>query len=240
MRGSFKKASRCVVLLGAVLMFFAMACGKGQDKNPDVLQKGQEASETVLDKVAEKVSGGDSEQGTEPAGYAFEAQYIRTDGGFDEAETPYYVLIESREELDAYYEANKDIFDLERKDAVYSDTTIGFLDACDKYDEAYFEKRNLLLIVLTEPSGSIRHRIADVRQKNESEDWIVSIETIEPEIGTDDMATWHLFLEVQMGKVITAEDIVHINLDNDWRIIGHGVLYGGIDGSRAVSQWSGR
>lgn len=26
-------------------------------------------------------------------------------------------------------------FDLERKAVVYSDTTIGFLDACDKYDD---------------------------------------------------------------------------------------------------------
>lgn len=226
MRRGFKGASRYVVLLGAALMIFVAACGKGQDKNPDVLQSGQEAFEAVSDKVEEKVSDGASELGTDPAGYAFDAQYIRTDGGFDEAETPYYVLIESREALDAYYEANKDIFDLERKDVVYSDTTIGFLDACDKYDEAYFEKRNLLLIVLTEPSGSIRHRIADVRRKNGSNDWIVSIETDVPETGTEDMAAWHLFLEVQMGKVITAEDIVHINLDNDWRVIGHGVLYG--------------
>ncbi len=226
MRRSFKGTNICVLLLGIVMAFAVSACSKGQDKNPEVSQKEQEASKEMPDGASEKGTQGESVTGSEPAGYAFEAQYIRTDGGFDEAETPYYVVIESREALEAYYEANKGIFDLERKDVVYSDTTIGFLDACDKYDEAYFARQNLLLIVLTEPSGSIRHRIADVRQKNGSEDWIVSIETIEPEIGTDDMAAWHLFLEVQMGNVITAEDIVHINLDNDWRIIGHGVLYG--------------
>ena len=226
MRRGFKGTNICVLLLGIVMAFAVVACSKGQDKNPEVSQKEQEASKEMTDGAAEKGTPGESEAGSEPAGYAFEAQYIRTDGGFDETETPYYVVIESGEALEAYYEANKDIFDLERKDVVYSDTTIGFLDACDKYDEAYFARQNLLLIVLTEPSGSIRHRIADVRQKNESEDWIVSIETIEPEIGTDDMATWHLFLEVQMGKVITADDVVHINLDNDWRTIGHGVLFG--------------
>ena len=226
MRKGFKGTNICVLLLGAVMVFSVAACSKGQDKNSEVSQKEQEASEELSDGTSEKGTQGESVTGIEPAGYAFEAQYIRTDGGFDEIEAPYYVLIESREALEAYYEANKDIFDLARKDVVYSDTTIGFLDACDKYDEAYFVRQNLLLIVLTEPSGSIRHRIADVRQKNESEDWIVSIETKEPEIGTDDMATWHLLLEVQMGKVITAEDIVHINLDNDWRIIGHGVLNG--------------
>lgn len=224
-RRGFKGAIISVLLFGAMAMFF-VACGKVSDKEPGVSQKGQAAFKEISDGTSEKASQGDLEMGSEPLGYAFDARYIRTDGGFDEVDTPSYVLIESKEELDAYYEANKDIFDLERKDVVYSDTTIGFLDACDKYDETYFEKRNLLLIVLTEPSGSIRHRIADVRRKRGSSDWIVSIETIEPEVGTDDMAAWHLFLEVQMGKVITAEDIVYINLDNDWRTIGHGVLDG--------------
>ena len=41
---------------------------------------------------------------------------------------------------------------------------IGFLDACDKYDNAYFERQNLVLIVLQEGSGSIRHEITDVRR----------------------------------------------------------------------------
>jgi len=222
-RRGFKGAIISVLSVVVVAMLF-VACGKVSDKGHNVSQDGQEASKEMSAGASEKESPGASETGIAPAGYAFDAQYIRTDGGFDEVDMPSYVLIEYREELDAYYEANKDIFDLERKDVVYSDTTIGFLDACDKYDEAYFEKRNLLLIVLTEPSGSIRHRIADVRRKSGSSDWIVSIETIAPEIGTDDMAAWHLFLEVQMGKVISAEDIVHINLDNDWRIIGHGVF----------------
>lgn len=221
----FKGVFISVLSVVVVAMFF-VACGKVSDKESGMSQKGQEASKEISEGAFEKVLQGDLEMGSAPLGYAFDAQYIRTDGGFDEVDMPSYVLIESREELNAYYEANKDIFDLERKDIVYSDTTIGFLDACDKYDEAYFEKQNLLLIVLTEPSGSIRHRIADVRPKNESSDWIVSVETIEPEVCTDDMAAWHLFLEVQMGKVITAEDVVHINLDNDWRTIGHGVFDG--------------
>ena len=72
--------------------------------------------------------------------YAFEAQYIRTDGYSENTSYPYHVVINSREDLEAYYEANKELFDLERKETVYSDTTIGFLDACDKYDDAYFER----------------------------------------------------------------------------------------------------
>ena len=64
-------------------------------------------------------------------------QYIRTNGYMEGAEFPNVVIIRSLDELNNYYKTNKDTFDLERKDKVYSDTTIGFLDACDKYDTAY-------------------------------------------------------------------------------------------------------
>lgn len=151
----------------------------------------------------------------EPEAYAFEAQYIRTNGYSENRSYPYHVVINSREELEAYYEANKDIFDLERKEKVYSDTTIGFLDACDKYDDAYFERQNLVLIILEEGSGSVRHEITDVRRhRNEdgtSDGWDITIDRIVPEVGTDDMAEWHLFLEVQMGKVIKDRENVWIN-----------------------------
>ena len=153
--------------------------------------------------------------GAEPEAYAFEAQYIRTNGYSEERSYPYHVVINSKEELDAYYEANKGLFDLERKDTVYSDTTIGFLDACDKYDDAYFEQQNLVLIILEEGSGSIRHEITDVRahldENGTSCGWDITINRIVPEVGTDDMAQWHLFLEVQMGDVIKSNDDVWIN-----------------------------
>ncbi len=147
--------------------------------------------------------------------YAFEAQYIRTNGYSEDRSYPCHVIIDSREELEAYYEENKEVFDLERKETVYSDTTIGFLDACDKYDDTYFERQNLVLIVLEEGSGSVRHKITDVRPRsNENgsvDGWDIAIDRIVPEVGTDDMAEWHLFLEIQMGDVIKNEDKVWIN-----------------------------
>lgn len=150
-----------------------------------------------------------------PEAYAFEAQYIRTDGYSEERSYPYHVVINSKEELVAYYEANKELFDLERKDNVYSDTTIGFLDACDKYADTFFERQNLVLIVFEEGSGSIRHEITDVRRRwdenGASLGWNITINRIVPEVGTDDMAQWHLFLEVQMGDVIKSDDDVWIN-----------------------------
>jgi len=150
----------------------------------------------------------------EPSSYYFEAQYIRTNGYVDGASYPVVTLIESKEELDAYYEANRDRYDLERHDAVYSDQTIGFLDACDRYDKEYFdEERNLVLILLEEPSGSNRHEITDVR-RNDKGEWVITIDRILPECGTDDMAEWHLFLEIQMGNVISRDDTIIVNLKN--------------------------
>lgn len=146
-----------------------------------------------------------------PEAYAFEAQYIRTDGCSEERRYPYHTVISSRAELEAYYEANKDLYDLERREVVYSDTSIGFLDACDKYDDAYFERQNLVLIVLQEGSGSIRHEITDVRRNMENGGWDITIDSKSPEVGTCDMAQWHLFLEVQMGDVIKPTDKVWIN-----------------------------
>lgn len=78
----------------------------------------------------------------EPGAYAFEAQYIRTNGGPEDG-YPYHTVISSRAELEAYYEAYKDIYSLERRETVYSDSTIGFLDACDKYDTPILNGRIL-------------------------------------------------------------------------------------------------
>lgn len=170
------------------------------------------ASVCVLGLVA---CGSNDVPPSEPETYAFEAQYIRTDGYSEERSYPYHVVINSKEELQAYYEAYKGTYDLERRENIYSDSTIGFLDACDKYDDAYFERQNLVLIVLQEGSGSVRHEITDVRrhrlESGASDGWDITIKSKAPEVVTDDMAQWHLFLEVQMGDVIQSDSAVWIN-----------------------------
>ena len=187
------------------------------------LEDGTQADipEQVMEELAElgwTIVGNeaDPEAGVpEPEAYAFDAQYIRTDGYSDDRSYPYHAVISSRAELEAYYEAYKEIYNLERRENVYSDSTIGFLDACGKYDDAYFERQNLVLIVLQEGSGSIRHEITDVRchriENGASDGWDITIDVKAPEVVTDDMAQWHLFLEVQMGDVIKPADKVWIN-----------------------------
>lgn len=140
-------------------------------------------------------------------------QYIRTNGHMEGAEFPNVVIIRSLDELNSYYEANKDTFDLERKDKGYSDTTIGFLDACDKYDAAYFEKGYLVFVLLEEGSGSIRH---EVTGSTINSDGVLGIyiKTISPEVGTDDMAEWHIILEMSNAVEVKGEGSIQVYLDN--------------------------
>lgn len=140
----------------------------------------------------------------------FQAQYIRTDGYREGATFPRVVIIRSVEELNAYYEQYRNIFDLERKAQLYSDTTIGFLDACDKYDESYFEGRILIMVLLEEGSGSTRHAVTDVTLTDDGRLYI-SIDTIVPEIGTCDMAEWHILIEPEAGVDVAGAEDVFLN-----------------------------
>lgn len=142
----------------------------------------------------------------------FDAQYIRTNGYTSGVEYPVVRIIRSVRELNAYYEANKEIYDLERRDKVYSDTTIGFLDACEKYDEAYFEDKILVMVLLEEGSGSIRHKVQSVNMSTAGQCYIY-IDTIEPESGTDDMAEWHILIEPETGVEIEKESDITVFVD---------------------------
>ncbi len=132
-----------------------------------------------------------------------EAQYIRTDGLPVGVET---TVIRSLEELQTYYEENKDRYYLGRRENPASDQTIGFLDACDRYDEEFFAENALIIVVLREPSGSIRHKVTGITvpPPDTPSTWLkVEIESIVPEYGSDDMAGWHILIAVNKAEVGT-------------------------------------
>lgn len=149
--------------------------------------------------------------GTSAAALEYGVQYIRTDGYQEGAQYPKVEIIRSREELNSYYSDHKDTFNLERREKVYSDTTIGFLDACDRYDDAFFESKYLVFVLLEEGSGSIRHEVQSV-ELIEGKQLAVSINTIVPEIGTDDMAQWHIILELDRSAEADTESDVLVYL----------------------------
>ena len=132
----------------------------------------------------------------------FDAQYIRTNACHEGTEYPSAKIIRSVEELNAYYNANKGKFDLEH----------GFLDACDKYDEVYFENQLLVMVLLEEGSGSNRHEVASVKASSDGTLY-VDISSIVPEVGTCDMAQWHILVELDAGVDIASESDVVVYLD---------------------------
>ena len=129
------------------------------------------------------------------------AQYIRTNGYSEGVLYPSVRIIDSLQELKDYYNTWHEVFDLERKEKVYSDTTIGFLDACDQFDEAFFEENYLIFVLLEEGSGSIRHEVRSVEQ-SEDKKISISIDRKVPEVGTADMAQWHIILELSRDVLI--------------------------------------
>lgn len=146
----------------------------------------------------------------EPIDYG--VQYIRTDGYQEGAQFPQVAIIRSYEELEHYYQTNKDTFFLERREQVCGAPTPGFLDACDKYGPEYFETGYLVFVILEEGSGSIRHKVtgSTVSSQGELGIWI---ETLVPEVGTDDMAQWHILLELNNTVTIKDETAVRVYLD---------------------------
>jgi hypothetical protein len=147
----------------------------------------------------------------------YSVQYIRTNGYHDGAKFPGVALIKSLEDLQNYYTDHRDIYDLERKEKVYTDTTAGFLDACDRYDEAFFEEQFLLLVLLEEGSGSVSHEVCRV-ERTPDKKISVSVDSIVPEVGTSDMAQWHVILELSRNAMVDSpgEVLVYWNGNLRW------------------------
>lgn len=146
-------------------------------------------------------------------GVPVSVQYIRTDGIAENEQYPGARVILGTEDLQAYYNAFRDQYDLERREDPGSDYTVGFLDACDKYDEAYFAENYLILVVLEEPSGSIRHEVEQVIVDFGGQDTEIYLKRLVPEAGTDDMAQWHLLVELQRRGVTEYSGKVQVYID---------------------------
>ena len=140
------------------------------------------------------------------------AQYVRTNGYSEGVLYPSVRIIDSLQELKDYYNTWHEVFDLERKEKVYSDTTIGFLDACDQYDETFFEKNYLIFVLLEEGSGSIRHEVRSVQQTTDKK-ISISIDRKVPEVGTSDMAEWHIILELSRDVLVEGSIDTHLYVD---------------------------
>ena len=113
----------------------------------------------------------------------YEVQYIRTTALCKGVPYPMHSLIESVSDLNEYYENDKNEFDLRE-----------FKEAISVYDDSFFEKYKLVMVVLEESSGSIRHKATTKEVDGKLE---VYIEKIVPETGTCDMAQWIVLIPTE-------------------------------------------
>lgn len=196
-------------LLSVLLLSVLAACSRdvGQSENSDI-----GALKTAIGETGTDSNSADTGKDVNGSLIEFEAQYIRTDGYREDGKYPIVKIIRSVEELNTYYNENKGKYNLERRTDPSTDSTIGFLDACDEYNADYFENRILIMVLLEEGSGSIRHNVDSVKYGSDGKLYI-DIEKSSTEVGTCDMALWHILIEPESNITIAAESDVVVYLD---------------------------
>lgn len=128
-----------------------------------------------------------------------EAQYINV-GYLDYFEVKNFgVAINSKEELDSYYETNKVKYDYEYMND-YS-----FKNAITKYDDSYFTNKSLIILVIEETSGSNRLEVKSCGVIDGK--LIVNIDRLVPVVGTCDMSLWHVIVEVDKKLTSNVEEV---------------------------------
>lgn len=119
---------------------------------------------------------------------SFEAKYYRTDGFVEGIAYPQVTTIQSPQEAQAYVDANKEVYSLNPNRAeIFTKALLGF-------DDAYFQDHVIIVVMLEEPSGSIRHLVTAVVQTDDRTRVLIRRDVPEPQ--TADMAQWHILLEL--------------------------------------------
>ncbi len=155
--------------------------------------------ETAEETTEETTEGESTEAVSEDARQylSFTPHYVRT--GYDAREDlPYGVMLDSAAELTSYYLTHKS------SSGLYDD----FKKAISAYDVEFFGNKVVVLVALMENSGSIKHEVKEAYLEDGA--LILDIKCEIPQVVTDDMAGWHIIIELDK-KCITAKDNIVIN-----------------------------
>lgn len=132
--------------------------------------------------------------------YEFEAEYFRVHKHSSDDTSPNRTIIRSKKELDTFFETHKETYDYR-----------SFLEVREKFDDVFFKTNDLVIISVTEPHGTYRHEITDVRCVDIGT-WEIDVERSNyGHVATDDMGYWLLLAEIK-EKAIKADDEIRINL----------------------------
>lgn len=127
----------------------------------------------------------------------FDAQYIRAGSKNELSAYPAVKIIRSENEMSRYL----------KKETHMSEELVS---ACEKYNADYFKEQILIIVLLEEGSGSVRHEVENVGSDNTHA--VIQIKSIAPEVGTCDMAWWHILIEPEAGIQIADEEDVTVFL----------------------------
>ena len=121
------------------------------------------------------------------------AQFVKTK--YFSIEDNTYFVIESYEELEKYYSENESKYGFN----IIRSESLNFKDAIQNYDEEFFANNNLVIVLLNATSGSKRHKLTNC----ELEDGTLNLEIkiVSPEYCTDDMASWHVLVQVEKAPI---------------------------------------
>lgn len=197
-----KKKLRAIISFVLCVLLFASFVGCEKEKTTKTSKKESVKTSTVPTKTEEK-----EETEFSVKNFTFETQYISTNGGYDK-EYPIVKIIRSEKELEEYYDTNKETYQFDM--AFNSETA--FYVADNKYDEKYFENQILILVLVEEGSGSIRHAVTELKTVtlNGESKTQITINRLIPTACTADMALWHIFIEPEAGVEIESEEDIEI------------------------------
>jgi len=135
---------------------------------------------TACESKKNNVSGDSGRHVSNDSEIVPDVQYIRVGSGSG-PRTPTSTVISSVNELNQYSgNFNR-----------ASSWNTEYTNVIAKYNNNYFANNFLVMVLLEESSGSNRHKVERVDR-----DGNIFIQRIEPEIGTADMATWNIIIEL--------------------------------------------
>lgn len=118
---------------------------------------------------------------------ALAVRFIRT-GGISRKDPPPAAAVNSRQQLEEYIAAN---------DVIFASTN--FAEECRKYDDAFFEEAQLIILALDGVSSSVSHELVDITDMQNA--WNVRIGRYYPKKITKDIVFWHVLIEVEAGLI---------------------------------------
>ena len=129
---------------------------------------------------------------------------------------PIVEVFHSVDELNVYYEKNKEMYRFQQNEVPLLDRTLSFVDACEKYDEAYFENQILVLVIWRETrGGQVEHNIEQAGLVVENPNKMVLDITTTENLGSLDIPIWFYFIEPEVGVTVADKNDVTIFCDGE-------------------------